>query len=252
MHVVVGATDRRGAVERARGLRLPVLAQSDVGDRRHRQRRQCAERCVVLCRRHHVVAGHAGRVLGGSLLHLRLRLSRSDVGDRWRYADTGVTAQVYNTASGTTWTLVTAAPGFSARTSGKALVFRTPERGVDLQLSDHLAARWRQRRRDLAGSVARQPERAGVHQHGTAVAHDRQRPVPVQHLPEQHALLLKNSTDFFVFDGYLPARVTDTNYPPVTVPGIVTLNGRVYVMTPQGEIHGCSLENPSCGRCSTS
>src|SRR5262249_3622231 len=39
-------------------------------------------------------------------------------------------------------------------------------------------------------------------------------------------------------------KVVDTNYPSVTVPGIVVLNDFAYVMEPDGTIHGCAIDNP--------
>lgn len=40
-------------------------------------------------------------------------------------------------------------------------------------------------------------------------------------------------------------RVVDSNYPSVTVPGIVYLDGTFYVMTPTGDIYGSAIENPA-------
>ena len=40
-------------------------------------------------------------------------------------------------------------------------------------------------------------------------------------------------------------RVTDPNYPPRTVPGVVNLDSTVYVMDAAGVIYGCDLSNPT-------
>ena len=155
----------------------------------------------------------------------------------------GVTRDVYNTQTGTSWNLVTNSPNFTARAGGKALVFRTPDatnpynsptiwllggdNGVS-SLQEVLSGNLNETVFTTMGLGPTQPNQQ--FQYNTFLNNTR--------------LLFKSPYDFYVFDNYLPHRVTDTNYPPVTVPGIVTLNGRVYVMTPTGEIHSCSLEDP--------
>lgn len=59
-------------------------------------------------------------------------------------------------------------------------------------------------------------------------------------------LVLKNTTNAYYVDtvGTLTA-ITDVNYPAVTVPGIVYMDGFIFVMTPTAEIHNSNLEDPA-------
>jgi hypothetical protein len=56
-------------------------------------------------------------------------------------------------------------------------------------------------------------------------------------------LIVKNSSNMWVLQSGQLVEITDSNYPSETVPGIVHLNAFIYVMTPQGVIQGCALEN---------
>ena len=58
-------------------------------------------------------------------------------------------------------------------------------------------------------------------------------------------LLFKNSSNFYVLQASTLITVTDPNYPPLTVPGVVVLNAFAYVMTPGAEIHACKLDDPT-------
>ena len=158
---------------------------------------------------------------------------------------TNALTDVYSTQTGTTWTLQTVAPGWSAREGGKAVVFRTP----DAVSSVHYETMWLLGGDDGTGTMSFKEVWYGnidgpvFTSMGLATSVSGQQ-YQFNTFLNNTQLLFKNQTDFFVFSGYTPVRVTDTNYPETTVPGIVTLNGRVYVMTPRGEIHSCSLENP--------
>ncbi len=57
-------------------------------------------------------------------------------------------------------------------------------------------------------------------------------------------LLIKNQSNGWVLQSGELIKITDTNYPTETVPGIVVLNAFAYVMTPKGEIHACKLDHP--------
>lgn len=57
--------------------------------------------------------------------------------------------------------------------------------------------------------------------------------------------LLKSPSGLWVFDGTTATKVTDSNYPAATVPGIVYLDGTYYVMNTVGEVYGSKLEDPT-------
>ena len=56
-------------------------------------------------------------------------------------------------------------------------------------------------------------------------------------------IVLKNQSNMWVLSGSVLTKVTDPNYPSVTVPGLVTLDSSVHVMTPIGDIHNCQLDD---------
>src|SRR5262249_23566024 len=56
-------------------------------------------------------------------------------------------------------------------------------------------------------------------------------------------LLIKNQSNFWILTSGTLIPVTDTNYPSVTVPGLVVLNLFAYVMEPDGTIRACALED---------
>lgn len=58
------------------------------------------------------------------------------------------------------------------------------------------------------------------------------------------SLLIKNQSNMWVFQHGIVTKVTDTRYPKITVPGIVTLGGFAYVMDPTGLIVNCDFNNP--------
>lgn len=57
-------------------------------------------------------------------------------------------------------------------------------------------------------------------------------------------LFFKNTTAAYVFDGSSVVQVTSPNYPALTVPGVAYLNGRIYVMAPDGTISGSETFDP--------
>jgi hypothetical protein len=56
-------------------------------------------------------------------------------------------------------------------------------------------------------------------------------------------LLIKNQSNFWILSSGTLIPVTDTNYPTITVPGLVVLNLFAYVMEPDGTIRACALED---------
>lgn len=57
--------------------------------------------------------------------------------------------------------------------------------------------------------------------------------------------LLKSPTGLWIFNGTTVTKVTDVNYPVITVPGVAYLDGTYYVMTDTGIIHGSALNDPT-------
>jgi len=58
-------------------------------------------------------------------------------------------------------------------------------------------------------------------------------------------VFLKTSLYAWVYDGTTMTQVTDPDYPASTVPGVVYLDGTIYVMNSQGVIFGSDLNNPT-------
>jgi hypothetical protein len=164
----------------------------------------------------------------------------------WAMGGTGASPafnQVYSSADGITWTLITATPGWTARANGQAVVFKTsravsPYRyetmwimggnngsatlrevwygNLNLPLATSYA---------LSPGITGQPYQFTTYMNGTR-------------------LLIKNQNNFWVLASGTLTKVIDPNYPPYTVPGIVVLNAFAYVMTPEGEIHSCKIDDP--------
>ncbi len=58
-------------------------------------------------------------------------------------------------------------------------------------------------------------------------------------------VFLKTSAYAWVYDGTTMTQVTDTDYPASTVPGVVYLDGTIYVMNSQGIIFGSDVADPT-------
>lgn len=59
-------------------------------------------------------------------------------------------------------------------------------------------------------------------------------------------LVLKNTTNaYWVSTSGTITAISDVNYPATTVPGIVYLDGYIFVMTPTAEVHNSNLEDPT-------
>jgi hypothetical protein len=57
-------------------------------------------------------------------------------------------------------------------------------------------------------------------------------------------VVLKSTAGMWQFDGTTVSKVTDPDYPAITVPGVAYLDGTYYVKTPAGRIYGSDLANP--------
>jgi hypothetical protein len=153
------------------------------------------------------------------------------------------TADVYSSSNGSTWTLVTTTPGYSARVFHNALVFQTPVsvsqyRYPTLWLFDglfnattFLGDVWYGNiNAALQTSYPLTPTTGGQrYQFNTFV--------------NGQYMLIKNQSDFWVLSSGTLVKINDPNYPSQTVPGIVVLNQYAYVMTPGGVIRACALND---------
>lgn len=156
----------------------------------------------------------------------------------------GIDSQVWSSSNGISWALVTSTPGWSARANMLAVAFRVPYtvspfryetlwvmggnnvatfynevwRGnLNAQISTSYA---------LTPSTTGQPYQFTTYINGTKI-------------------VLKNQSNLWVLSGSVLVKVADPNYPAVTVPGLVTLDAFVHVMSPIGDIHNCTLDDPT-------
>jgi hypothetical protein len=153
-------------------------------------------------------------------------------------------SNVYSSTDGITWTLVSSAPGFGPRGGASALTFFTPSSvnqfnyetmwllggsnlGVDLQEVWYANL-------DLNSptSYVLSPTVTGQRYQFTT------------YLNGTH-LIIKNQSNLWDLAGGNLTKVTDTNYPTTTVPGVVSLGGFLNVMTPTGEIHSNQIDDPT-------
>jgi hypothetical protein len=163
----------------------------------------------------------------------------------WLVAGTGAApdANVYSSSNGMTWTLVTTTPGFTARGGAAAVTFKTPS-SINLYRYDtmwllggndgvsELQQVWRANLNSaLATTYALSPTTTGLTYDFNTFLNGTK-------------MLIKNASNFWVLESGTLTKIVDTNYPALTVPGIVVLNSFAYVMTPEGEIRSCALDNP--------
>lgn len=160
--------------------------------------------------------------------------------------DTGggvVTSEVWSSADGFAWSLLTTAAGFSARAAAQAVVFKTPTTVNQYRYDTmwllggndgvtEFQEVWRANLDSaLATTYALNPTTSGLSYDFNTFLNGTK-------------LLIKNASNFWVLESGTLTKVVDTNYPMTTVPGIVVLNSFAYVMTPEGEIRSCALDNP--------
>lgn len=152
-------------------------------------------------------------------------------------------SDVFISTNGVTWFLVTNTPGWTARGGGAALVFRTPE-----SVSSHQYETLWLISGDTGATQSQQVWYANINLSQatsfTLSPTTTQQTYQFNTYVNGQQLMMKNQSNFWVLQGSFLTKVMDSNYPAVTVPGLVVLGGFAYVMTPQAEIHACKLENP--------
>lgn len=143
---------------------------------------------------------------------------------------------VYSSTDGITWTLATAAAGWSARyrmshTVHNNTMYIGPGTSNNAIISGlQYAAQ--------GGATS------------TALTTPTQNCLPVQValIPANGAVVakafIKSTKDAWVWDGTTITKVTDVDYPATTVPGAANLDGAIYVMDAKGVIYGSDLIAP--------
>src|SRR5208282_3278087 len=160
-------------------------------------------------------------------------------------------ADVYSSPDGITWTLVTVSPGFPATQLAQAVVFQTP---VTVSPSQYQSM-W------VMGGITGYPPPTGTGVVEQDVWYGNLNmpllntyPLTPTTTGQQYQfttfvggtlLVVKNQSNMWVLNAGTLTKVTDPNYPSVTVPGVVTLNLFIYVMTPQGIIYSCAIYDPT-------
>lgn len=165
----------------------------------------------------------------------------------YRSAAAVYTSDVYKSdVTGTAWTLVTAAPGFSNRGNAMGAVFKAPTAvsatnapvmwvmGGNTVTPTSLNDVWYS---NADGSLS------ASWVIGTAAATTEQWQFVTVNANQY--LCMKNTYDFWYLYANQMTKVTDVNYPARTVRGVVNLNSTVYVMDAAGVIYGSNLQNPA-------
>jgi hypothetical protein len=153
-------------------------------------------------------------------------------------------ANVYNSIDGITWTLVTTVPGWSGKAGMSAVAFRVPytvspyryetlwvmagQSGATLYNEV-----WRGNlNTQISNTYALNPTTPGQSYQFTTYINGTK-------------IVLKNQSNMWVLSGAALTKVADPNYPAVTVPGLITLDAFLHVMSPGGDIHNCTLDVPT-------
>lgn len=154
------------------------------------------------------------------------------------------TSDIYSSdTNGVNWTLITAAPGFTARGKGVGVVFKAPTAVSQI----NTPTLWH-----IGGATGGAAATATVYRGNVNGAANSTWTVPsigTQVLDSCTAnsdefLVLKDTVGMYLFTGNTLEKVTDANYPQVTVPGVANLDETVYVMDASGLIYGSAIGNP--------
>lgn len=148
--------------------------------------------------------------------------------------------------SGGAWTLVNSAPGFSNRGNAMGCVFKAPTSisgtnapvmwfmgGITIAPAVQNDVWYSNADGSLSSSWVLSTSGATTEQFQFATINANQ------------YLCLKNSYSLWYLYANQLTKVTDVNYPPNTVPGLVNLNSTLYVMDAAGVIYGSNLLDPT-------
>ncbi len=150
-------------------------------------------------------------------------------------------SDVYTSPDGITWTLVTNTPGWIGTFYNCALVFQLPSSvSTTRQASLWLIGRGQSVETwygalsvNIAASFSPATSATTSEQWQFTTVNNNQ------------YMVAKNSVDaWYLYSGLL-TKITSTNYPKSTVPGVVSLDSTVYVMGSDGTIYGCNLQDPT-------
>lgn len=150
---------------------------------------------------------------------------------------------VYSSPDGVTWTLVTTAPGFGVRDFASAVAFPTPTAYSTIRAWSIFIIG------GFSGSYLNTVyfgllDTNNPTSFATGSAGSTSEQWQSATTSSGNYLCWKNTYGMFVLWAGTFRPVTDTNYPARTVPGVVCLNGRIYVMDVNGNIYGSFIENP--------
>lgn len=157
----------------------------------------------------------------------------------------GGTQTVWSSTDGVTFTVVAASYGGNNLTQASLVVFRT----TNTVSSINAPTMWLIGGSDSGVGYSQLVRRATLNislpatfSIGTAGAVTDQFQFTTQNLGQY--LILKNASDAWVYYWGLLTKITSSNYPTSTVPGVVNLDDTVYVMGIDGTIYGSNLSDP--------
>ena len=153
--------------------------------------------------------------------------------------------EVWRSFNGISWAEITANPGFNLGgfQAGAAVVFRSPSTVTQFRYDTIWTSG------GLKNLLAQQQAYRFTLDQSTSLTYPLLPTITGQFyqfntFANGTKLLVKNQSNFWVLDSGTLTKVTDPNYPPQTVPGLPVLNDFAYVMTPDGELHACAIDNP--------
>jgi hypothetical protein len=151
------------------------------------------------------------------------------------------TTTVWSTTDGASFTTVTAAYGGSAVYDHRMVVFKAASSAINAPTMWIVAGD--------AGTLLNSTQPATLNvalpssfSITTAGATNAQWQFTTQNAGQY--LVFKNTSDAWVLEAGTVQKITSTNYPAATVPGIVNLDDTVYVMDAAGVIYGSPLSTP--------
>lgn len=147
------------------------------------------------------------------------------------------TARVYSSSDGITFTLVTSAPGFSARGAACAVAFQTPYSVSQYRYPTLwvMAGDAFGPRADVFYGAIDTPSATSYALNPTTLS----QPYTLLTFSEGSELFVKNQSNAWLLQSGTLIPIVDVDYPTVTAVGAVALDSAIYVMEPNGLIHSC-------------
>lgn len=155
----------------------------------------------------------------------------------------GGTTTVWTTTDGVTFNVVTATYGGAAVASAGLVVFRTPTTISPINAPTMwLVGGFGPAYRNSVFYATLNVPIPSSFSIGTGGLTTDQFKFTTQNLGAY--LVFKNTTDAWVLYAGTVQKITDTNYPQTTVPGVVNLDDTLYVMDTLGQVYGSDLSTP--------